>query len=66
MVTQILDFCANHSAFTSPDQLTRRERGDWKRIVRMLRSIPEDSEIPQTLRKIYPILNTAETLLYKE
>ncbi|OUN83764.1 hypothetical protein B5G03_14220 [Gemmiger sp. An50] len=66
MVSQILDFCANHPAFTSPEQLTRRERGDWKRIVRMLRSISEDSEIPQTLRKIYPILNTAKDLLYKE
>lgn len=65
-VTQILDFCSSHSPFTELNQLTRRQRSDWKRIVDMLRCVPPNSEIPQRLREMYPILNTAETLLYKE
>lgn len=63
-VTQILDFCSSHPPFTKPDQLTRRQRGDWKRIVDMIHCLPLNSEIPQTLRETYPILNTAETLLF--
>ena len=65
-VTQILEFCSSHLPFTELNQLTRRQRGEWKKIVDTLRCLPSDSEIPQTLREVYPILNTAEALLYKE
>lgn len=62
-VTQILDFCSSHAPFTELNQLTRRQRGDWKRVVDMLRSLPLNSEIPQMIRGMYPILNTADMLL---
>lgn len=65
-VAQILDFCANHPLFNTPDELTRRQRNDWKSILRSLHSLPQESDIPQKLREVYPILNTAETLLMKE
>ena len=65
-VTQILEFCSNHPPFTDCSELTRRQRNDWRRITDMLRSLPLSSEIPQRLREMYPILNTAETLLCKE
>lgn len=65
-VTQILDFCGKHPSFSTPGQLTRRQCSDWKKILHNLNSLPEDSEIPQQLREIYPILNLAETLLFKE
>jgi len=65
-VTQILDFCGNHPSFSTPGQLTHRQCGDWKKILHNLNSLPEDSEIPQQLREMYPSLNVAETLLFKE
>lgn len=64
-VAQILDFCANHPSIGSLDELTRRQKNDWKSILRSLNQLPEDSEIPGKLREAYPVLNTARALLMK-
>lgn len=63
-VAQILDFCSKNEAIPSPESLTRRQKSDWRNILRQLHALPENFPVQQEIREHCPVLTTAETLFH--